>query len=131
MKSVDIAPEAVVTRRPREGAWIEMWSPVARANVHKVAPVRGRGLKSPQEPQVMILWQVAPVWGRGLKWLMKAIFKRPLTVALVRGRGLKLVKVTKYTGYVGRPRMGAWIEISPSSREVSGPEKSPPYGGVE
>ena len=75
--------------RPRMGAWIEINTLVNSPPSSEVAPAWGRGLKSGGIFLKPSPHPVAPAWGRGLKFgITVNVFNR-----------------------VGRPRMGAWIEI--------------------
>ena len=95
-------------RRPRMGAWIEIARSVRPARGARVAPAWGRGLKFRPASRWYTSLPVAPAWGRGLK----------------SGRGIAVL------GDLGRPRMGAWIEIRGHHRLSRDPE-SPPHGGVD
>ena len=90
------------------GAWIEIQLYGVKIGQYAVAPVWGRGLKSEIIRLNVTGDIVAPVWGRGLK---------------SRLQGPRVC-------HIGRPRMGAWIEI-PAAGSPGLSHRSPPYGGVD
>ena len=68
----------------------------------------GAWIEIPSRKRQISFLRVAPVWGRGLKSGPDCPGSQPLR----------------------RPRMGAWIEISPGA-EIRSEGTSPPYGGVD
>ena len=89
MKSCHLAPIQGQSRRPREGAWIEMIREMKYSQVLRVAPARGRGLKFCTAELGHGLGGVAPARGRGLKLGALRNVSVTLRVAPARGRGLK------------------------------------------
>ena len=73
---------------------------------------------------------VAPARGRGLKYDPVPSTEPPERVAPARGRGLKSFGYGRMGEGWGRPREGAWIEISLISGK-KGKKWSPPRGGVD
>ena len=110
------------------GAWIEIQLYGVKIGQYAVAPVWGRGLKSEIIRLNVTGDIVAPVWGRGLKSRLQG----PRVCHIGRPRMGAWIEIfngqSARGGGGGRPRMGAWIEMVSGSTPGRRPGVAPVWG---